>query len=758
MRKIFFLGILLTIALGFLLPAIPVQAKGIEGDGGSPPSAPAPPPPPPGDAGDPGDTGDTPDDGSGTGDGSGSSGTESRSFIEMLINIGIDSMSMKNAFFRTGTAFFIEMARDSSGSMMQTADEVFKNLLGIPTLEAARSSLWSKMVGLSLVLATTFFVGNILLAYVERGVGSVTGYATFKDAIASSLLSVLLIPASYFLLHQFLRLSTALAEVIFEVGIGDVIGGMTFQNFDFGQMTIGVVYHSLSKWAPVGTPFDNPDIVSIFGALFFIILGLYVIVSAFLAIFAREVALILIFALAPLILAISMLPPLQWLRGLWLKLVTVTFLILPINMLLIVISFNIVWWANSAFGAKTGPMSTFYLTGVVIGVISVFVAINSMYGKMFYGAAIDASQKALKSTGALVGMALTAGGAIAGFGAAGAAGAGAAGATGGIGGAGGAAGGAALAGEAGGAAAGSAAHGASAGAAGTASAASGTARAGLGSALKRAFQSGGMDRAMAFSNLPGFSQFGKGGMMGHSLGEGSITANAEKQGGLLGGASLGDGQISAGLASAAQSANAKLGAVSGGGVQAANANFVRQQVPQGQAMLKAELGAMKASGVSLGQHMNANGYYDPSSPNPQVNNMSNAFSNFSQNRIAQYAGRAAGGMGGGVTPDQALSAAGFSGPAFTPPTFDPMSPGVTSRDLNVGQNILMGPGGIQPSADMGAYQQELQYAAQTASLYRLGGNASTMMKDYDAMASRGSRPTADEFLNYAQRRFSDGTM
>jgi len=132
-----------------------------------------------------------------------------------------------------------------------------------------------------------------------------------------------------------------------------------------------------------------------------------VVSSIILALLAREVILLLLVAVSPLIFVMGSMRPLRWLSGLWTKAMVVSLLLGPVNYMLLAIAALIAAKAN-AFSSGLGGAILGMLIG--IGVISVLVALNSMIGKLVYGAAIEIAQKAWKSTMGILQLAAVAAG------------------------------------------------------------------------------------------------------------------------------------------------------------------------------------------------------------------------------------------------------------------------------------------------------------------------------------------------------------
>ena len=88
----------------------------------------------------------------------------------------------------------------------------------------------------------------------------------------------------------------------------------------------------------------------------------------------------LLTTLAPLVLVLGALPPLRWLSALWLKAVTVVFLIPVVDALLLKAGVSLAYTLLNAQGS--GDLGLF-LSGLFVaaGVLSVLIAINFKVGE-----------------------------------------------------------------------------------------------------------------------------------------------------------------------------------------------------------------------------------------------------------------------------------------------------------------------------------------------------------------------------------------
>jgi hypothetical protein len=152
-------------------------------------------------------------------------------------------------------------------------------------------------------------------------------------------------------------------------------------------------------------------VAAIVAVLVILVLGLALVVSVVGQYFARVALLYILVALAPIVLVLGILHPARWLQWLWVKGVLLVMLLGPINALL----FKLALALNTAV---INPILSFLM---VVGVISVLLAVNGAIIKGVFGAAAEVIGKAVETAsgviqgvataGAVVGAAVLTGGA-----------------------------------------------------------------------------------------------------------------------------------------------------------------------------------------------------------------------------------------------------------------------------------------------------------------------------------------------------------
>lgn len=249
-------------------------------------------------------------------------------------------------------------------------------------LKDIRWKAWGAMAKVAaalLPLALMITVGSAM----REGVTSITGYGNAREALLNWLIGVGAAAASYFLIEMAIDLSSASSSAI-RASLGQAIA----DEWNLGDQLLGNI---INLWALQSAG----PLMQLFLGFFSLITMIVVVSSIIMALLAREVILLLLVAVAPVIFIIGSMRPLRWLSGLWTKALVVSLLLGPVNFMLLAIFALIAAKAN-AFSSGLGGAILGMLIG--IGVISVLIGLNSIVGKLVYGAAIEIAQKAWQST------------------------------------------------------------------------------------------------------------------------------------------------------------------------------------------------------------------------------------------------------------------------------------------------------------------------------------------------------------------------
>jgi len=380
MKKFSFLNILaLALLTAGMLAAAVQDVSASPGMGPyEPPNETPAPPKPPGD-GDTGDVGDSSDD------------KNEGGVVTWIKKIVFDSSTMKDAIVTAINFIFYDgtvSLTAESNPLYVLGKDISELVFHSTELKNIRRSSWIQLRNVAFALLP-LAAALTIWASMKEGLYSVTGYANTFEAIAEFFVSIGLALASYWLMEQ----SISLVKIM-STAISDSLGT---------NITMDVWQGMLHKNTFLLTSGPGTGIMSMVLGIISFCVALAYIFSVVFAFLAREVVILLTVALAPLMIILGIIRPLAWLRSLWAKAFIVFLLLLPINVLVMGISFKL--WASVA-DISTQKAATFLQLAIMIGVLSVLVALNGTVGKMVFGAAVEATKKigtSVLSAGALVG-------------------------------------------------------------------------------------------------------------------------------------------------------------------------------------------------------------------------------------------------------------------------------------------------------------------------------------------------------------------
>ena len=350
-----------------------------------PGNAPGPPPPwdppttpePPGDDG--GDSGDN---------------KKSTSLITQIFKVVFDTPTMKDAIVNSLESIFDEalgtITTDSS-PLYKMGGEISALVFRTDKLQELRFTSWKQLRKVAFALLP-LVAALTIWASMKEGLYNVTGYANTFEAVAEFFVSIAIALASYWLMEQAIELTRALTLAISEslqLKIeASVFSGLVIKSAGFGAMNTILAM-----------------IVKVLGfALVLTYMG-----TGLIAFLSREVVILLTVALAPLMIILGSVRPLSWLRGLWFKAFIVFLLLLPINVLVMGVSFQLM---ISATDYATSTLAGFFQLLVVAGTISLLIAVNGTLGKLVYGAAMEVAQKVGETVAAVATLAVGAAGGV----------------------------------------------------------------------------------------------------------------------------------------------------------------------------------------------------------------------------------------------------------------------------------------------------------------------------------------------------------
>ena len=255
-----------------------------------------------------------------------------------------------------------------------------------------RHDLWKVSIVIAGILMPLSFMISIGAA-LKDGTSSVTGYASAREAILNWVIAAGAAVSSYFILTKVIELASMSMIAIFEGLLGEINA-----NLNLGDNIVGSLILS-------GMVLATPGLGQIFMSFFGMLLAVGLVASIGLALLAREVILVLVVGIAPIMLILGSVGPLRWLNGLWMKVTTIALLLGPANALLIGAAALLGMKAHQTGWSGGGITDRILGYLVALGIISVLIGLNTMIGKMVYGAVIEIAGKALKGVMAVVNLA-----------------------------------------------------------------------------------------------------------------------------------------------------------------------------------------------------------------------------------------------------------------------------------------------------------------------------------------------------------------
>lgn len=386
-------GVLLVALLALELPTraeppTPVPPAASETGGGMLPvtgqlKPPDPPPTPVDDGGDGGD---------GEGDG-GDTGTvkvvERHTIWRILFPYETLGASIRAALMDT----VAEMGREVAAQAREAVNHLGSSVLQQEGMfQDVRRDVWKVSIVVAGILMPLSFLVSVVAA-LKEGTSSVTGYASAREALLNWVIAAGAAVSSYFLLTKAIELATAGMGAIFEGLLGGISG-----SFNLGDHIIGTLIDA-------GTYVATPGLGQLFVLLFGMLLAVAVVLSIGLALLAREVILILAVGIAPIALILGGVGPLRWLSGLWMKITTTALLLGPANALLLGAGALLGIRAHQSGLSGGGLVDRILGYLVVLGIVSVLIGMNTLVGKMVYGAVIEIAEKAAHGVMAVVNLA-----------------------------------------------------------------------------------------------------------------------------------------------------------------------------------------------------------------------------------------------------------------------------------------------------------------------------------------------------------------
>jgi hypothetical protein len=417
-----FLALLSVFFLGSVRPAMAIESPAVQ----TPPQpqvSPTPPPTP-----DPTNTNGSTGNSGGTTSSNSGGGNIFTIISQIFVKFANDTVA-SGLMYGLGTmirgmaessAPFFDQGISSSIAKLTTNDMEGSTGTFISLWEV-RFNAWKALLVVASLLLPITLLSSVIFA-MRGGMASFTSRSDAKEALVQWITSVALAGSSFFLLYQGFRFSEALngyidAHVLTESLSGS--GAFTLHGSLFATGVVSSMILALSFVFPPAAAFTG---IIIFVFFFVIIGAVFIFVSFALASLAKDVILIIVVAIAPLVCVLSAVQPFRWIFSAWLKVALAAILLVPGNTLLWRIgSYLVIHAFNNVL--RMGVGDVFMAILLWIGVASLITGMNFAVGKLVYAAAIEVVQKAGKATMDTASMALSAAGFASGVGLAGAAGA-----------------------------------------------------------------------------------------------------------------------------------------------------------------------------------------------------------------------------------------------------------------------------------------------------------------------------------------------
>lgn len=327
-----------------------------------------------------------------------------RNITQIIHLIQFPDQLMKEAVAKMTYALLQELSKAAGvvfGNTLETTVFGSYGLLskaGVGTGESIFATLiqprWEVTRNLAFALLPATLALSAVLA-LRNGMTSVLGYADMKEALLSWLVGAVMAGSSYYLMELFHRLCMTIATSF----LGDITSrDLVYVFFNIDQM---------KKAADAATFLvgsGDSTLTNITGSLIFLIgIVLGVVVLGALAIAgAAYIALVCVFAiLAPVVIVLSIIPPMRWLGLLWLKALTLTLLIAPANSILLTIAIK-TFAAVSKSGTVGGWVGGMLLT---VGALSLLLTLDFKAGEVAFGAIAEMGQKLFGVVGTIAGLA-----------------------------------------------------------------------------------------------------------------------------------------------------------------------------------------------------------------------------------------------------------------------------------------------------------------------------------------------------------------
>lgn len=315
-----------------------------------------------------------------------------------IIRFPFETMTL--AITQMGNKFIHNAYQDAGEKFAEAMDKLVFGRLGLVSNDGgAAPPLFTDFIQphWNVIFTTALFLIPITLALgvvnaLRNGMDSVSGQTELKEALTAWGVSIALAPASYYLLGLANRLSMAIASWVLHADFGEAVTGQTISSAVFNAAGLQFLTQHAAP-------------IVLYLGFFVMFLASSVMLGLVLALAAYIALAYLLTTMAPLVLVLGALQPLRWLYSLWLKAVTIVFLLPLVDALLIKAAVSM---SVNTLNAEAQSWGSF-LSSVAIaaGVLSVLIMINFKVAETVFGALGEIHRQAKEATLGVIQMALT---------------------------------------------------------------------------------------------------------------------------------------------------------------------------------------------------------------------------------------------------------------------------------------------------------------------------------------------------------------
>ncbi len=256
---------------------------------------------------------------------------------------------------------------------------------------------WRLMIKVAVLLWPLTLAIIAAIAAKDAVAAASWGIGDLKEALGGWLLAVIASGTSLYWMDLSNRFTNATTSAILNMSFTGEAG---FQPNALTGLVFGTAGILLSFLAPPA---------SLFIVIFVILLGLAVLTALIFQFMARFVVLYVLVALAPVVIILSVLPPMRWFGYTWLRGFVLVEAIGPINALLLKLVMIL-----AVRGSSNDPITAFVNFIGALGALSILLTIDGVIIKGVFGAVQEVAQKAMSTVTGLMTLAVAGATALAG--------------------------------------------------------------------------------------------------------------------------------------------------------------------------------------------------------------------------------------------------------------------------------------------------------------------------------------------------------